>query len=87
MAPSAFFVAAAALLPVVAARLQRNGGTGTLRANALPQSFCDSTAQGESGYYSIVDAFGSKNYFYQFWESRNNPATDPVFLWLTGGRK
>lgn len=28
---------------------------------------------------------GSINYFYWFFESRKNPSSDPLLLWLTGG--
>ncbi|PAV68982.1 hypothetical protein WR25_13899 isoform B [Diploscapter pachys] len=37
-----------------------------------------------SGYYAVGD---TKNHMLHYWfiESANNPATDPVLLWLTGG--
>jgi len=59
--------------------------TYQLVRNPLPPRFCDPTSQGESGYLKIQDEFGSKSYFYQFWQSRHQPSTDPVALWLTGG--
>jgi len=35
--------------------------------------------------YVTVDAATDSNLFYWFFESRSNPATDPVVLWMTGG--
>lgn len=45
------------------------------------QGICDSVPS-EAGYFDIVD---HKKYFYWSFESRTDPASDPVFLWLTGG--
>ena len=44
---------------------------------------CDTVPQ-QAGYYKIT---GSKNanYFYWYFESRNDPKNDPVILWMTGG--
>jgi hypothetical protein len=56
---------------------------GELLPTAHPEGLCDTVAQ-QSGYYKIT---GTKNanYFYWYFESRNDPATDPVILWMTGG--
>jgi len=35
--------------------------------------------------YITVDPVAGRSLFYWFVESQNNPATDPVVLWLTGG--
>ncbi|ETW01644.1 hypothetical protein H310_06273 [Aphanomyces invadans] len=45
--------------------------------------FCDSTAQ-SSGYIKLPNKQDG-HYFYWFFESRSNPDTDPLVLWLTGG--
>ncbi|CAJ0955551.1 unnamed protein product, partial [Mesorhabditis belari] len=37
-----------------------------------------------SGYYSVGES-GNHQMHYWFTESKNNPSTDPVILWLTGG--
>eukprot|EP01132_Coremiostelium_polycephalum_P009094 gene9094-11145_t len=37
-----------------------------------------------SGYFNVNETYGS-NMFYWFFESQNDPANDPVVLWLTGG--
>ncbi|AOA63483.1 Putative serine carboxypeptidase [Komagataella phaffii CBS 7435] len=36
-----------------------------------------------SGYLDIIDQ--DKHLFYWFFESRNDPSTDPIILWLNGG--
>jgi len=57
---------------------------GTLKTDPVQEGFCDSKVKSYSGYFDIK---GSKNqnYFYWFFESRNDPTNDPVILWLTGG--
>lgn len=45
---------------------------------------CDPTVDQMSGYFDI-EASTNKHYFYWAFESRGNPLTDPVILWLTGG--
>jgi len=53
-----------------------------LEERAVTEPICDDVAQ-YTGYYKLDT--GDKNYFYWFFESRGNPATDPIILWLTGG--
>jgi carboxypeptidase C (cathepsin A) len=45
-------------------------------------TLCDPVKQ-YTGYFKLTT--GDKHYFYWFFESRENPATAPVALWLTGG--
>lgn len=45
---------------------------------------CDTTVKSFSGYFSVSEVV-NKNYFFWFFESRGNPSTDPVVIWLTGG--
>ena len=45
---------------------------------------CDPNVQQYSGYFDI-NATTNKHYFYWAFESRGNPLTDPVILWMTGG--
>eukprot|EP01065_Artemidia_motanka_P006498 TRINITY_DN131_c0_g1_i1.p1 TRINITY_DN131_c0_g1~~TRINITY_DN131_c0_g1_i1.p1 ORF type:complete len:450 (+),score=183.29 TRINITY_DN131_c0_g1_i1:55-1350(+) len=45
-------------------------------------ALCDDVKQ-YAGYYRLTT--GNKNYFYWAFESRNDPANDPVVLWMTGG--
>lgn len=45
---------------------------------------CDAAVTQMSGYFDI-EANVSKHYFYWAFESRGNPLTDPVILWMTGG--
>lgn len=51
-------------------------------SNSGAGAICDSVQQ-YSGYYKLTT--GDKNYFYWAFESRNDPANDPVVLWMTGG--
>lgn len=43
---------------------------------------CDTVKQ-YAGYFDLTT--GNKHYFYWFFESRNDPAHDPIILWMTGG--
>jgi cathepsin A (carboxypeptidase C) len=46
---------------------------------------CDDVKQ-YTGYFKLTTGgLLSKNYFYWFFESRNDPVNDPLVLWLTGG--
>mmetsp|Transcript_17843 Transcript_17843/g.21674 ORF Transcript_17843/g.21674 Transcript_17843/m.21674 type:complete len:550 (-) Transcript_17843:123-1772(-) len=44
---------------------------------------CDPNVRQIAGYFKLGDQ--NKNYFFWFFESRGNPSTDPVVLWMTGG--
>ena len=50
---------------------------------------CDASVTSRSGYFDVTgsafDENGDKSYYFWMFESRNDPATDPVVLWLTGG--
>jgi len=49
-------------------------------------TICDPNVKQYSGYFKLrTSKLLTKNYFYWFFESRSNPSTDPVILWLTGG--
>lgn len=69
-------------LVIVAAVTASTPGTLEEVSNAGVTALCD-TVQQYSGYYKLTT--GDKHYFYWFFESRNQPATDPVVLWMTGG--
>lgn len=47
-------------------------------------TICDPNVKQYSGYFDI-NAKEDKHYFYWAFESRNDPATDPIILWMTGG--
>ncbi|KAF0698430.1 Aste57867_10959 [Aphanomyces stellatus] len=51
--------------------------------SVIDPAFCDVTRQ-QSGYIQLPHKVDD-HYFYWFFESRGNPETDPLVLWLTGG--
>jgi cathepsin A (carboxypeptidase C) len=53
------------------------------KLNEANGDLCDNTVQQWSGYLDVNDK--SKMYFYWAFSSRNDPANDPVVLWMTGG--
>lgn len=57
---------------------------GSLRATGGGYKPCDPAVKQYSGYFDI-DASTDKHYFYWAFESRGNPYSDPVILWMTGG--
>lgn len=61
-----------------------NAATHVLKSEPVASSLCDPTVKSASGYFSVSDTL-QKNYFYWFFESRSNPSTDPLVIWLTGG--
>ena len=48
-----------------------------------PTGLCD-TVKSKAGYFKITGS-KNKNYFYWYFEARNNPETAPTILWMTGG--
>merc|ERR1712241_1286021 len=46
---------------------------------------CDPNVQQYSGYIHFTGFLGDKSYFFWLLESRSNPSTDPLVVWLTGG--
>jgi len=46
---------------------------------------CDPNVQQHSGYIQFSGFNGDKSYFFWLLESRSNPTTDPLIVWLTGG--
>lgn len=59
-------------------------GTLDERAHAAGDGLCDPNVKQLSGYFKLHEK-PDRNYFYWFFESRNDPANDPVVLWMTGG--
>jgi len=54
------------------------------KINSLPGLSTQINFDQYSGYLNIDTQYG-KNLFYWFVESQNNPATDPLLIWLQGG--
>ncbi|KAI5968358.1 hypothetical protein KGF57_000217 [Candida theae] len=57
--------------------------TYDLTSTSTPELLGFDSVKQYSGYFSVEEA--GKEYFYWLFESRNNPAEDPVILWLSGG--
>ena len=57
---------------------------GFLEDAPVEDGFCDPSVKQLSGYFKINGTHNA-NYFFWFFESRSNPATDPTMIWLTGG--
>ncbi|TDH72948.1 hypothetical protein CCR75_003789 [Bremia lactucae] len=58
-------------------------GVPVAMGNESENIFCGLTTQ-DSGYIKLPNKVDD-HYFYWYFESRNQPATDPLVLWLTGG--
>ena len=69
----------AAALAAPAARAEEDAASNRV---APDDAICDGVAQ-YSGFTNLTT--GDKHYFSWAFESRNDPATDPVILWMTGG--
>lgn len=54
-----------------------------LRVRPAPKAFCDETVQSFTGY--LDTDFKTKHFFFYFFESQNDPDTDDVIVWLSGG--
>jgi len=65
----------------VVATIQSGGSEGVLTQKPVT-GLCDDVKQ-YAGYFNVTTA--TKMYFYWFFESRGDPAKDPVVLWMTGG--
>ncbi|KAF8317878.1 alpha/beta-hydrolase [Clavulina sp. PMI_390] len=45
--------------------------------------FCDPTVRSYTGYLDA--AYGTQHIFFYYFESRNDPSSDPVVMWFNGG--
>ena len=52
--------------------------------HAAGTGLCDPNVKQISGYFKLTEK-PERNYFFWFFESRGDPASDPVTLWMTGG--
>jgi len=61
-------------------------GTPVQATNIISDGkLCDPNVQQHSGYVKFSGFLGEKSYFFWLLESRSNPSTDPLVVWLTGG--
>lgn len=51
---------------------------------AVKSDLCDASVESVSGYFNITGTRDAA-YFYWLFESRGDPSTDPLVVWLTGG--
>ena len=58
-------------------------GYGSLK-DAPVEGLCDASVKSYSGYFNVASGH-DKNYFFWLFESRSEPSTDPLVMWLTGG--
>ncbi|KAI5970552.1 hypothetical protein CANMA_000461 [Candida margitis] len=54
-----------------------------LTSSPTPELLGFDSVKQHSGYFTVEEA--GKEFFYWFFESRNDPTTDPLILWLSGG--
>ncbi|OBA21648.1 hypothetical protein METBIDRAFT_32129 [Metschnikowia bicuspidata var. bicuspidata NRRL YB-4993] len=54
-----------------------------LRVKSTPEDLGIDSVKQYTGYLDVEDE--DKHFFYWFFESRNDPETDPIILWLNGG--
>ncbi|KAH9894182.1 peptidase S10 serine carboxypeptidase [Cubamyces lactineus] len=53
------------------------------RVRVKKSNFCDPTVNVYTGYLDVD--YGAKHMFFYFFESRRNPASDDVMMWINGG--
>ncbi|KAI9001448.1 peptidase S10 serine carboxypeptidase [Trametes punicea] len=53
------------------------------RVRVKKSDFCDPTVNVYTGYLDVD--YGAKHLFFYFFESRRDPATDDVMMWINGG--
>ncbi|GAB5036980.1 serine carboxypeptidase [Nannochloropsis oceanica] len=57
---------------------------GVLTGSAVKSDLCDASVESVSGYFNITGTRDAA-YFYWLFESRGDPSSDPLVVWLTGG--
>jgi cathepsin A (carboxypeptidase C) len=70
--------------------LETSKAKAAMDAHAKGLSLCDPKVKQHHGYFNIdkmdkKSNKGQKNYFYWFFESREDPENAPTIMWLTGG--
>lgn len=59
-------------------------GAGEASVNGEEPTLIDVCPGATSGYTGYLNS-GSKHFYFAYFESRSNPKTDPLVLWLNGG--
>ncbi|KAF4684097.1 hypothetical protein FOZ60_008215 [Perkinsus olseni] len=88
--PSIILYFSSFLSELATARLSSTGAGNTTsrRLQVIHQGkggLCDPNVEQAHGSYTVDPQNPKREYFFWFFESRNDPETDPIFLWLEGG--
>lgn len=84
LAVSAALLAAASVFSTAAAENATAQSISTMDANGTTHEVYCGVEKQESGYIELSNRVDT-HYFYWYFESRNEPSTDPLILWLPGG--
>ena len=81
---TAIVAVAHAQLPVEVTDLKTVTGHNGRSLRFREPGLCETT-QGVKSYSGFIDLAEDKHLFFWFFESRHDPASDPITLWLNGG--
>ena len=73
-----------AQLPAEVTDLKTVTGEGGRTLRYREPGLCETT-EGVKSYSGFIDIAEDKHLFFWFFESRHDPASDPITLWLNGG--
>jgi len=78
------FMITYAQLPAEVSDLTTITGVNGTSVRFKPNELCETTP-GVKSYSGYIDIAEDKHLFFWFFESRNEPSSDPITLWLNGG--
>lgn len=79
-----FTITTCAQLPAEVTDLTTITGVNGTSVRYKPNELCETTP-GVKSYSGYIDIADDKHLFFWFFESRNQPNSDPITLWLNGG--